>query len=73
MQIKNIDITREDVSMYVPEGENYRLRYNNFFANQSWEDKYEKVHTIRFGKHRFVISILKPFKDSNKKDIKKAA
>lgn len=73
MQIKNIDITKEDVSMYVPDGENYRIRYPKLFAYQSWSDTYEKVFTLRFGKHRFVISVLKPIKDSNKKDIKKAA
>jgi len=60
MRIKNIDITYEDVSLYVPTGETYSNYFNKYLQFTKHEDEYEKVYTIRLGKHRLLISVEKP-------------
>ena len=65
MRYKNIELAQEDVSMYVPEGENYRVRFPKLLEYYGWEDKHEKVHTFRIGSKRFTLSIEKEVEESN--------
>lgn len=68
MRYKNIELAQEDVSMYVPEGENYRVRFPKFIEYYGWDDRHEKVHTFRIGRKRFTLSIEKDVAEANSSD-----
>jgi len=60
MRIKNIEITYEDISLYFSKekfSSNYFKKYLQFTRD---ENEYEKIFTIRLGKHRLFISVEKP-------------
>ena len=57
MKYKNIDITIEDVSLFVPAKELYKQTYKSFVEVNSYKNDHERVLMFRLFKWRLVISI----------------
>ena len=57
MKYKNIDITIEDVSVFVPAKELFKQTYKSLVEFNSYKNVYERTIMFRFYKWRLVISI----------------
>ena len=57
MKYKNIDITIENVSVFVPAKELFKQTYKSLVEFNSYRNDYERTIMFRFYKWRLVISI----------------
>ena len=57
MKYKNLDITIEDVSLFVPAKNLYKQTFKSFVEFNSYKNDYERVFMFRIFKWRLVISI----------------
>lgn len=73
MWLKNYDITIEDCALYVPETNNWRKFYGCLWDYQSWEDRLEKVWSLRVGRYRLMVLKEKPAIEELKAKLNKAA
>ena len=57
MKYKNLDITIEDVSLFVPAKNLYKQTFKSFVEFNSYKNDYERVFMFRIFKCRLVVSI----------------
>ena len=57
MKYKNLDITIEDVSLFVPAKNLYKQTFKSFVEFNSYKNDYERVFMFRIFKWRLVVSI----------------
>ena len=57
MKYKNIDISLEDVSLFVPAKELYKQTFQSFVEVNSYKNDHERVFMFRLFKWRLVVSI----------------
>ena len=57
MKYKNLDITIDDVSLFVPAKNLYKQTFKSFVEFNSYKNDYERVFMFRIFKWRLVVSI----------------
>ena len=57
MKYKNLDITIEDVSLFVPAKNLYKQTFKSFVEFNSYKNDYERVFMFRIFKWSLVVSI----------------